>query len=66
MEPLKKGDFVKVGKEVGVVVFLENENETPEDHLSIWYGETNEQGNPKYRTVPAEYCEKTDNFEAYH
>ncbi len=66
MELLKKGDFVTVGKSIGVVVFLENENETPEEHTSVWYGELNNEGKPKYRTVPTEYCEKISDIEMYH
>jgi len=62
----KKGDFVKVGNAIGVIVCLENENKTPEDHLGIWYGEKNEKGKPKYRTVPLEYCELIEDVESYH
>lgn len=66
MEQFKKGNFVKVGNEVGVVVFLENDPETPDEHLGIWYGETNAQGKPRYRTVPTAYCKIIENIERYH
>ena len=42
------------------------ENKIPEDHLGIWYGKTNEEGNPRYRTVPIEYCNKIKDAEGYH
>ena len=66
MKALQKGDFVTVGKDVGVVVTLENEDYTPEEHLGIWYGEKTEQGAPKYRTVPTAYCVRVTESEAYH
>ena len=66
MTKFKKGDFIKVGNSFGVIVFLEGENDTPEEHTSVWYGELNKEGKPKYRTVPTEYCEKTDKFESHH
>ena len=66
MNKLNKGDFVKVGNDIGVIVFLENENNTPEEHLSVWYGECNKEGIPKYRTVPANYCKKQESTENYH
>lgn len=66
MEKINKGDFVKVGNDIGVVIFLEYENNTPEEHLGVWFGEQNEVGNPKYRTVPAEYCLKHKSIESYH
>jgi len=66
MKKLQKGDFVKVGKDIGVVVLLENESEIPEEHLGIWYGEITIEGKVLYRTVPVDYCEKIENIEAYH
>lgn len=68
MKQFEKGNFVKVGEEVGVVIFLENEQETPEEHLGIWYGETNAQGKPRCRTVPTAYCEiiEAEAIEKYH
>ena len=48
MNTLNKGDFVKIGNDTGVIVFLAGEKDTPNEHLGIWYGETNEQGIPKY------------------
>ncbi len=66
MKLLKKGNFVTVGKDSGVVVFLEFENDTPEGHLGIWFGETNKEGKPIYRTVPSEYCQINIDIESYH
>lgn len=62
----KRGQFVKVSTSVGVVVFLENENGTPEEHYGIWYGELTEDGTPKYRTVPKEYCIEITELASYH
>ncbi len=61
-----RGQFVKVSTSVGVVVFLENENGAPDEHLGIWYGELTEDGTPKYRTVPAEYCIPITDVSSYH
>ncbi|MDH7447614.1 hypothetical protein [Aquimarina sp. 2201CG14-23] len=52
---LNKGDFVTIGNDTGVIVFLTGEKDTPAEHVGIWFGETNEKGNPKYRTVPIDY-----------
>ncbi len=66
MNELHKGHFVKIGNDIGVIVFLEGEKNTPTEHVGIWFGETNEQGNPKYRTVPRDYCKKINSIESYH
>jgi len=66
MDTLKKGDFIKVSKDIGVIVFFEGENETPDEHLGVWFGEISKDGNPKYRTVPNEYCKKVEHIEVYH
>jgi hypothetical protein len=66
MTKLSKGDFVKIGNTFGVIVFLEGENNTPNEHTGVWYGELNHEGKPRYRTVPTEYCEKIDSIESYH
>lgn len=52
---LKRGQFATVGQSIGVVVLIEGDQDVPEDHIAIWYGETNLSGSPKIRTVPAEY-----------
>ena len=62
---LNRGDLVTVGNEVGVVTHLGGEDDVPEDHLAIWYGQV-EEGKPKVRTVPAEYCEKVQQVLFYH
>ncbi len=66
MKELERGQFVKVGFSKGVVVFLEFQNNTPEGHLGIWYGEVTSGGVPTYRTVPKEYCTPIDKVESYH
>ncbi|MEI7616064.1 MAG: hypothetical protein WCJ54_05055 [Actinomycetota bacterium] len=66
MSDFEKGKFVKVGNDIGVIVSLENENNTPEGHLGIWYGELTDEGTPKYRTVPKEYCFLVQKTEIYH
>lgn len=63
---IKKGSFVRIGNDVGVVVFQEHENRTPEDHLAIWFGETDENNIPKYKSVPEDYCEIIPNPTDYH
>lgn len=63
---MNKGQFVKVGDDLGVIVFLEFENETPEEHVSVWFGELSENGIPKYRTIPLDYCELVNEMESYH
>jgi hypothetical protein len=51
---LKFGDFGQVGAHSCVVVRVPEGCEV-DDHLAVWYGEFNEDGVPKVRTVPAEY-----------
>jgi len=63
MITLNKGDFIKVGNDTGVIVFLERENNTPEDHIGIWYGELSKDGKPMYKTVPTAYCKKIDSID---
>jgi hypothetical protein len=66
MSKKEKGAFVSVGDHIGVIVKLSEEDGTPEEHLGIWYGETNEMNVPKYRTVPEEYCILVEQSEDYH
>lgn len=58
---MKKGDFVILNNDLGVIVTLEYEKNTPEDHFGVWFGEKNELNYPIYRTVPIEYCELITN-----
>jgi len=51
---MKKGNFVKVNKDIGVIVALEKEESVPEDHIGIWFGELTELNIPVYKTVPRE------------
>ena len=60
------GSFVKVGNHVGVIVGYPDQENIPEDHLAIWYGQTTEDNSPRIRTVPEEYCEPVDKIEYYH
>ena len=62
---LNRGDLVQVGNDVGVVTHLSGDDEVPEEHLGIWYGRV-EDGKPKIRTVPADYCEKVQQILFYH
>ena len=69
MTELKIGQFVSVGKDIGIVVGFPNDNEIPEEHLAIWYGQTTDNNGktvPKVRTVPEEYCEPLDGISFYH
>ena len=70
MEKLKIGQFVIVGKSIGVVVGLPNGSEIPENHLAVWYGETADDTHgkmiPKVRTVPEDYCEPLNGVSFYH
>src|SRR5436190_7178342 len=54
----KKGDFVKINKDIGVVVLtgkeLEGDNE---DHTGVWFG-TYEKGLPEMWIIPTGYLEK--------
>ena len=61
-----KGQFVQVGKAIGVIIFLENEDNVPEDHIGVWYGELSNEKTPKYKTVPKEYCELVYSIDSYH
>lgn len=63
---MDKGDFVKVGNDIGTIVFLENENTVPKNHVGVWYGELDSNNNPKYRTVPIEYCKVITTITYYH
>ena len=62
MAIIEKGQFVRVGDSIGVVVTLDLENE----HVGVWYGELADSETPKYRTVPVEYCELISKVESYH
>ena len=66
MADFYKGQFVLVGKEIGVIVYLENEDNVPEEHIGVWYGELSNENTPKYRTVPKEYCALIYNVDTYH
>ncbi len=62
MAIIEKGQFVRVGDSIGVVVTLDLENE----HVGVWYGELTDSETPKYRTVPVEYCQLISKVESYH
>lgn len=66
MAKFKRGDFVRVGNDVGVVIGLSEENEIPDEHLGIWYGETLSDSIPSFRTVPEEFCTLIENAKPYH
>jgi len=57
MTLLERGQFVMVGTNPGVVVaFFGDDPMVPEEHVGIWYGQTDDDGAPKVRTVPVEYA----------
>jgi hypothetical protein len=52
---LKKGDFVIINKDIGVVVVTGEElGGDLEDHTGVWFG-TYEKGVPEVWTIPTEY-----------
>lgn len=63
---MKKGDFVTIDKDIGVVIAVEFEKNIPEDHVGIWFGEKDEFNTPVYRTVPKAYCTLIKKIESYH
>jgi len=69
MTKFKTGQFVTIGKDIGVIVSFSNSHEIPEEHLAIWYGETTDNNGKivaKVRTVPEEYCKVLDRISFYH
>ncbi len=62
MIKIEKGQFVRVGNSIGVIVTLELEDK----HVGVWYGELAGSETPKYRTVPIAYCELITKVESYH
>ncbi len=63
---VKKGSFVRVNNDVGVIVKIAGEDDIPEEHLGVWYGETTVDNIPKIRTVLKEYCHNINTSESYH
>ncbi len=54
----KQGDFVKLNKQVGVVVRTgEQLAGDLEDHTGVWFGKY-EKGVPEVWTIPTDYLEK--------
>ena len=52
---LKKGDFVSINNEIGVVVLTGDDLPTEMgDHTGVWFG-TFEEGVPEVWTIPTEY-----------
>ena len=60
------GSFVRVGKDLGVVVGSADAEDVPDEHVAVWFGEVSDDGRPKVRTVPVSYCEPVDGVELYH
>ena len=62
------GKFVLVGDSIGVIVGLPGEENVPEEHYAIWYGQQSNKNNlvPLSRTVPIEYCKIISENELYH
>ncbi len=55
MKKLSRGDFVLLDNKLAVVIHLENNENVPEDHVALWFGQS-ENGLPQVWTVPLEYC----------
>jgi hypothetical protein len=54
----KKGDFVMINKDVGVVVLTGEEIPGDSlDHTGVWFG-TYDKGSPEIWTIPTEYLKK--------
>jgi hypothetical protein len=67
MTSLERGQFVMVGPYPGVVVALFGDDPmVPEEHVGIWYGQTDDDGVPKVRTVPKEYAVPRDKPPVYY
>ena len=50
------GQFVLLsGSGVGIVTHLPDDLEVPEEHIGVWFGTLNPDGNPIVCTIPAEY-----------
>jgi len=63
----EKGDFVELDGLIAVVVGVSGENDLPDDHIALWFGEDDQKrisqggsGNviPQVWTVPIELCMK--------
>lgn len=63
---LPLGSFVKVDRSVGVIVGLPETGDVPSDHYAVWFGELNQEKNPKCKTVPIEFCLLVVDVEHYH
>jgi hypothetical protein len=54
----RKGDFVRINKQIGVVVMTGDElSGDLEDHTGVWFG-TYEKDIPEVWTIPTKYLEK--------
>jgi hypothetical protein len=61
------GQFVLVGKHIGVIVGRPGDDDVPEEHYAVWYGEKGTHPQvPRCRTVPMEYCKPIQITEYYH
>jgi hypothetical protein len=38
----------------------------PEEHVAVWYGEVDNAGTPRLRTVPAEYVKPLDRLLSFY
>jgi hypothetical protein len=60
--PVQIGEFVRVGRSVGVAVPLPAgwwiSPDEGLDHIGVWYGQRDRDGRPRVRTVPVEYVER--------
>lgn len=65
---LPLGTFVVVGNSLGVIVGYPDEDDIPEEHYAVWYGQhaDTDDNVPLARTVPMDYCLPITGFQTYH
>lgn len=54
----KRGDFIQLNNQLGVVVGTDSDGVAPEDHVAVWFGNSNdsEDRQPEVWTIPTQYC----------
>jgi hypothetical protein len=66
-QPLQRGQFARVAHWPCVVIALYGDHpDVPEEHVGVWYGESDDEKKPRIRTVPAAYVEPLDNEPVYY
>jgi hypothetical protein len=49
-----------------VIALYGDHPDVPEEHVGVWYGESDDEKKPRIRTVPAAYVEPLDNEPVYY